>query len=556
MTQAERDAPEFETEGSVLARRLRRLGLRRVQPPMLVWVLLCWTGSIAAILVLFWPGALASVVAAPQGSADGLVGADPPAWYRGLLLLSGAVLTATAVMVRRTPVPEPRPSSAVLAEFTIAVALAAPVLVLLADRSWWFAAVAAGLAAASEAIRRGPRVLPALLGASTWLVVLAHQFTPEGGRPGSWVWIALLGLAAAIAAFGTYYGVARAAESRTRLVRSLFRRSLHPGIVLVVVVLAIAVVVLRMTVLRGLFPEPDPVLWSPWNRLPVSWALAALVAGVIVWIAIRSSRDSLLRVGQRRVTAGLAVLGNLHLVFQGFLVVLGLVLAIFGAVDVPEHWMPAIAWCKVGGVVLLGLLMLLPPLRGTAARWLGIVAALFLIPNTLDTALQESAPDLFAPTPVQVTVLLIAAAAVLAVANLVRPTVRGSLIVRFAVVPLIAVHAGWLLPAVWTQFGLIVAVVTMVVALLLLQPPAARDNVTHSVRILTAAGTQLFGLAIALLAAPSLLDDPSLIVLGLVWLSVVVVAALCFETRAPDPGRVYTNGVRSPATVADGSLSA
>jgi hypothetical protein len=37
---------------------------------------------------------------------------------------------------------------------------------------------------------------------------------------------------------------------------------------------------------------------------------------------------------------------------------------------------------------------------------------------------------------------------------------------------------------------------------------------------------------VALLAAPALLDDPQLTVLGLVWLSVVVIAALCFETVA------------------------
>ncbi len=89
-------------------------------------------------------------------------------------------------------------------------------------------------------------------------------------------------------------------------------------------------------------------------------------------------------------------------------------------------------------------------------------------------------PDLlpagFAPSPVQVAMLLVAVALVMAVINLVRHYRRPSLIARFAAVPVIAVHAGWLLPAVWTQFGLVVGVAIALVTLLLLQPPAARTT--------------------------------------------------------------------------------
>ena len=77
--------------------------------------------------------------------------------------------------------------------------------------------------------------------------------------------------------------------------------------------------------------------------------------------------------------------------------------------------------------------------------------------------------------------------------------------------------------------------ILLVLGLLLMQRPPARDNATHTARSLVNATTQLFGFGIALLAAPSLLDDPSIIVLGLIWLSVVVVAALCIETVAREP---------------------
>ncbi len=53
-----------------------------------------------------------------------------------------------------------------------------------------------------------------------------------------------------------------------------------------------------------------------------------------------------------------------------------------------------------------------------------------------------------------------------------------------------------------------------------------------------------------MVAAPSLLEEPGLIVLGLVWLSVVVVAALCFETVERDPQPpVYTEPGDSPDPV-------
>ncbi len=395
-----------------------------------------------------------------------------------------------------------------------------------------------------------------MLAAGTWLVVLGYQFTLAGRMPTSWVWVAMFGFAAAVAAFGAYYGVARAAETRTRAIRVLFREHWNRWVVLLVAVVAGALIVLRLTALRDLFPPPDPELWTPWNRYWTSWVFAALVAGVLVIVSLRSARQPCCASARRRVTAGLAVLGNLNLVFGGVLIVLALGMAVVGDVAIPAsaEWDPVIRWLKVAGVTLLGLAMLLPALRGTAARWLGIVAALFLIPNTLAAALKDAVPPGFAPSPVQVAIILVAVACVMAIVNLVRPYRRPSLIARFAAVPVIAVHAGWLLPAVWTQFGLVVGVVITLVTLLLLQPPAARDNATHTIRLLTGAASQLLAFGVAMVAAPSLLDDPGLIVLGLVWLSVVVVAALCFETVERDPASeepaVYTERATNPDSLA------
>ncbi len=524
------------------SKRVRRLQLKRVHPPVLAWIIVCWVLTAAALVVLFWPGALGQVVSEP--TLDGLVGFTAPLWYRLLVTIAGAVIAGAVIVVHVTPrlngaYPTLR---SVIEEGMIAIGLLVPVLVLIADRAWTLAIVAMAFAVGGRdrdpphpaAHRPGP----------------AHR--RSSGSPSrhtrsrlrvrdaaSWTWIVLPGLAAAVAAFGAYYGVARAAESRSRSIRILFRERWNPIGVLIAVLVAVVVVVLRLTVARELFPMPDPALWFPWSRHWSSWLLAALVVGVLVVVSIRSTRHPLRRVGQRRVTLVFALLGNLHLFAGGLVIVIGLVLAVVGLGGGPQSFAAVVPWLKVAGVTLLGLIMLLPSLAGTAARWLGIIAGLFLIPNTLAGALTsvlgEGVVPPFAPSPVQVLLLLVAVAVVLAVVNLVRPTVRGSLVVRFAVVPIIAVHAGWLLPAVWSQFGLALGAILLVLGVLLLQRPPARDNATHSARSLGNATTQLFGFGIALLAAPSLLDDPSIIVLGLIWLSVVVIAALCIETVAREP---------------------
>lgn len=519
-----------------LRRRLMRLSLRRVHPAALPWIILSWALSLAIVVVLLWPGVLTELSKRIVPVTEGLSSFDPPGWFRVLALLSAAVFAGAAVVISRTKHEDgPQPIRGYVDEVIVAVAVVLPVAVLLADRAWLFAIAAGLLAAAAELLRRVPRVVGGVLAAGAWLVVLGYQFTLAGRQPTSWVWVALFGFATAVAAFGAYYAVARAAETRTRAIRVLFRERWNRWIVLLVAVVAAVLVIIRLTVLRELFPPPDPDLWSPWGRFWTSWVFAVIVVAVLVAVSVRSARRPLLRVGQRRVTAGLAVLGNLNLVFAGLLIVIGLGMAVVGDVDVPVEWAPVVPWLKFGGVVLLGLAMLVPRLRGTAARWLGIVAALFLIPNTFATAMGDRLPTGFAPTPVQVTILLVAIALVLGVVNLLRPFVRPSLIARFAAVPVIAVHAGWLLPAVWTQFGIVVAVIVALVSLLLFQPPAARDNATHTVRMLISAATQLLAFGVAMVAAASLLDDPGLVVLGLVWLSVVVVAALCFETVAREP---------------------
>ncbi len=107
-----------------------------------------------------------------------------------------------------------------------------------------------------------------------------------------------------------------------------------------------------------------------------------------------------------------------------------------------------------------------------------------------------------------------------------------SLAVRLALVPLIAVHAGWLLPAAWSEFGRVILVAGVLLALLFLMPKVAPDPARHTLDVLTASGAQLLALVVFALAIPSFVDDGSTVVLGLFWLSVAVIAALTIRTTA------------------------
>ena len=429
-----------------------------------------------------------------------------------------------------------------------------PVLALAADQNWVFAGAAlvlfglAQLAAhrpevqAREDANPGATVLAGALAASTWVVLFVAQFGVTNGGAGSWVWLALFGFAAAFAAFGSYYGVARAAESRSQVFRPLFRDDLPVIAVLGIVLLAAVLVAVRLTVARDLFPEPDPTLWSPFSEAPISWVHAVLVAALVIIVAARSVGRPLRRSRERGVTAALAVAGNAYLVLALAVILIGMLAAIVtGGVFLPEPGSIVVALLKFAGVAAIIVVVLLPRFRGTAARALGLVTGAYLLPLTFSSllgALGVSLPpslDAFPASPVQVAVLLVGVALVGAAAAFAGPVGQPfgrSLAVRLAVVPLVAVHAGWLLPAAWSEFGRVVLVAGVLLALLFFMPKVAADPARHTLDVLTASGAQLLALVVFALAIPSFVDDGSTVVLGLFWLSVAVIAALTIRTTA------------------------
>lgn len=542
MTAAE---PHGARRAAGLRARFDRVRLDRVPVATRPWIVSCWVLTLVIAVVLLVPGLADEVTVDPVGAAHILDRFLAPAWLRMLLVASSGAVAAVSVSLALLRGAASAPGASPLRrEFALALA-AFPALALAADRILVPAVLAAVLFVVAELVAhlgRPTRARAAWAGAAAflpWVVLASAQpFTEAGG----WTWAVLFGLAAGFAAFGSYYGVQRAAESRTAAVAFLFRTRMPAAGVLGVVAAVVVVVVLRLTVLRELFPEPDPTLWSPFAKeSPLSWVHAALVAGLIVLVGWRSTRRPLRRFGERRIAAALATVGNVELVL-GSLVIVGafLVAVVLGAATFPDAWLEWVPAIKVGGVFVIGLAALLPWMRGTAARVLAGISAVYLLPATTNNALVAEGVELppgiagFAAKPVQIMLLLVASSLALAVVALAGRTVSRPLVLRLAIVPLIAVHAGWLLPVAWSDLGRWLLVLGIVASLVLFLPTPDPDPARRGINLLAASAAQLLAITVAALAIPSLYEDGTLVVLGLLWLAVTVVVSLVVETREPD----------------------
>lgn len=524
--------------------RIARVRLDRIPAPYLAWVIACWVLTLILAVAILLPGGTDGIIARQTGTSDVVGFFSAPLGIRLLVVAAGGILAGTllvALLLRERL--DPVPARRVLREFALAAAGGFPVLALAANREWVFAGAALVVVGLAEVAAHRPSVASAarimlvgLLLAAVWSVLFIAQPTAPTAAVG-WTWIALFGFAAALAAFGSYYGVARAAESRVRWLRPLFRDDLPAlavgGVVTVVVILA----AVRLTIARDVFPAPDPQLWSPFEKVPISWLHAVAVAALIVVVAARSVRRPLLRSRERRVTAALAVAGNAHLAAGVVVILVGMaVAALTGGFFIPDVPPVVVAALKVAGVVAITVVALLPPFRNTAARSLAVVSGAYLVPLTLNGLLSAVGVALapgwvgFPASPVQVMLVLLTVAVVGAVAPAVRRMLGTGLAVRLAVVPIVAVHAGWLLPAAWSEQGRVVLVVGVLLAVLFFLPPLAADRERHALDVLAASGAQVLTLVVFALAIPAFFDDPQIVVLGLFWLAVAVIAALTVRT--------------------------
>ena len=203
-------------------RRLGRLRPQHVPSPVRAWVVACWVMSIGLVAVLLIPGITDAVTV--QGSGA-IATFSAPLKFRFSLLIATAVLAGASVVwvfLRYRVHREPRRSDPVIFGLIVIPVALVPVLALLADAAWIRGAVAAVPALAFLVLAHLPLARRSLatvsglglLASLPWFSLAAYQYTAEGSSSSSWLWIGLFGAAAAFAAFGSYYGVARAAETQ------------------------------------------------------------------------------------------------------------------------------------------------------------------------------------------------------------------------------------------------------------------------------------------------------------------------------------------------------
>ena len=522
-----------------LARRVRRLDPRHLPPVARVLAIGCWIAS----------GVLGCILLLPFVATDALPPGRPvagvPPWLGAIVLLAAAVLAATAVALLlyselRRP---PTRGLIVVRDLVIAGLAVPPSLALIAEGSaWGFLALASVIPAivVAHAIpdAAGPARVAWVAGLATvpWLVAAVLQaFDPRVAD--GWLWISAFPFATAFAAWGAFYGVARAIESRQRVIRPIFRDDLSAGVLTIVLVLVVTLFALRFTVASGLFGGMDAMTWR--LRPNLSWLHALVVAAVIVAFALDARRRPYRPFGRRGVLVSLGVAGALDFIVLGLIGVVSTaaVVATGEAIDT-SGYTPVFALGGLIGVLVILVVTLLPRFRHSLGRVIAIIAAVYLVPAMLAVLLAEQVTFGFAASAAQVgAVLTLAGGGLLAWNHLrVGPAIPAGLVLRLLVIPLLAVHAALLIPFWWAnEIGRIVLVLGVLGSLLLFAPRVAADPVRQARNILRLSAAQLLALVVFLLAIPLAADNALIEALGQLWFAVPVTAALLLREEPTEP---------------------
>jgi len=539
--------------GESLVTRLRRLRPDLVPGGFRVVVILVWvaTAILAGVLLFLDPDSVRSEESAGANPLDQFFA---PLWLRMLLITVIALLavSATAIAGLRASLGGRGRRRVSLFECVLAVSLGFPAFAMAADQQFLLASIALLMLIGVEwfahtraVTSRAPRWLPAVAGAVAlpWLVVLVAQPLDAVGS-GGWTWAAIFWFAATFAVFGAYYGIVRASAARARRVRFTKRSDMRPGIAWACIAVVAVLILARFTVARSLFNESDALLWAPWAKAPMSWVLAALIASVIAFAAIRSSANPFRQYGERLVSGVIAGAGVLELVLSWFAVIVGMTVAIFtGSKEVYDGFLD---WYNVPQLLLLCALVgivSLPRFHRTGGRTIGWVSGLYLLPYLLFVVFFAIAPPWYSvATSVQVTMVLLVVAFALALWNTVSATrrVRWGVVVRLAAVPFIVVNAGLLLPAVFDWSARYLLIVGALISLLFLLPKVAADPRRRAHDLLSASSAVLLAITVALLALPSILEQDTWTLFGTLWLTVTVITGLVLNLEARPTRVVYS----------------
>lgn len=347
--------------------------------------------------------------------------------------------------------------------------------------------------------------------------------------------------AVAVTGFVTISGVAAAAESANATAGTFVRRSVRPLWAGVLLGAVAVVLVLRFTVLHDVFGELEAELWS--LRTFTSWPHALLLAALIVFFALRSAQTPFVSLGQRAVTTIVSLAAGLsNLVLVASAVLIFALLFFTGAVTDPT---PYLSYINVAGLAVIAVLVvfvLRPTYRRSTGRVGAIIGLLYLVPLIGSLALELRASDVppFWASPTQIVVLVVVLAVVLFVVGEVRrrrgrePLIERAMLVRLAVIPVVAIHAGELLPAVWSDaLSRPLVIVLSLLAFLVLSPAPTSEAHTNARTLVAASALQVA--ILGTFATTIVLDYNAEVftVVAVIWLAVPVSAVLVCRAVPP-----------------------
>jgi hypothetical protein len=297
---------------------------------------------------------------------------------------------------------------------------------------------------------------------------------------------------------------------------------------------ALAVVLLRMGPLSSLFGDVDANLWG--FGPPSSWPHAVLVGLLVVWLVARSHRRPLRSRGHVLVIVVLALMAGLAYVsFLISYVVLRFVTSrpedadALGALLTSSGNLAALV---VASLLLIPILV--PRLRRTTGRVGALVALAIAVPLQLwllasvDLGLPWTR---FAASPSQITLVILVAVLGLAIwgAARRRDVVDRHLLLRLALVPVLTMHAGQLLPGVWKDdYEQALVVALSLAALVLLGAPRTGTKEGDARAIVAPFAVQMAVLGSVIVARTmgALSDDESTTI-SVLYLTIPVAAVLC-----------------------------
>ena len=521
--------------------RARRVGTSHLSPPIrialtasqVVALLLCvlvltgWRGPAVLIELTgttYWPlQSLVTMVALGLVAVNLSVGAARSPLARRLLL-AAAVLVLTLLAVDALPLDSDRPWWA-----CGAIACAVGGLMLPATRPAWegirCVIVFLPFAGAAVATMRSTDVDQALA------AIRASQLEPS----------AALGLAML-----SIFAAASATEEYRERSEGLLTWRITTSAVVVAVVIKLALLSALYLRLTGDFLGGE-TFWRPRVDQPVSWAHAAIVAGVIAFVAVASrSRRS---VSSGGFTPRLAILALCLGVMQAtalFTLVMIIILSVAaptfdttGLFAIPNWVIDHVAIVQLVSVVVLvasALVTLAARRRLTTGTYLWLVAGIWLIPPLMGIAFaRDDSPTAWA-APGQVDMIL--TILVLAMVITRRPgQVSPRTLMSLIVIPVVVLHLQSFWPDSWTQSLTGVAVIGAVAMALWVNPPpvyADRNRNERARALLIAGNITILTLYIYLLNDADLTGGlGTSATIAWLWLGVPITAVLTAQVSRP-----------------------